>query len=316
MSEEGLIFRPMMDYDLEGAQAVHRLAFGTFFKAPDPRNFRPESQAVVTRYRTDPRFCFVADAGIRGQAIRGSAVVMDWGSVGILGPLTVHPDYWNKGIARSIMTQLSLSMMSSRFSHMMLHTHPESPLHLRLYQQFGYWPGAMTAIMAKSVEVKDTAAVERLTQIKPTPRKAVIVGCRNVANAVFAGLDLTREIEGAAKQNIGDTVVLRRDKHVRGFAVCHYGQGSEARKDSLYVKFGAVAPGDAEGFEQLVSACEQLAGAVGAKSIGLGVNTGRLEAYRALLKRGYRVERYGVTMYNPEGPCWDLADRYVIDDLR
>jgi hypothetical protein len=24
----------------------------------------------------------------------------NWGSVGVLGPLTVHPDLWNKGVAK------------------------------------------------------------------------------------------------------------------------------------------------------------------------------------------------------------------------
>ncbi len=117
-------------------------------------------------------------------------------------------------------------------------------------------------------------------------------------------------------QKLGDTLVLRDGRRVRGFAVCHFGWGSEARAGTLYVKFAAVRPGDAKGFARLVAACEALAAEQAVERLSLGVSTARLPAYRALLDRGYRAEMYGVAMRRPAGPGWDLPDRFVIDDLR
>jgi hypothetical protein len=133
---------------------------------------------------------------------------------------------------------------------------------------------------------------------------------------VYRGLDLTREIEGLRRQQIGDTLVLRERGRVRGFAVCHCGDGSEARAGALYVKFAAVRPGDAAGFVRLVAACEAFARARGAARITAGVNTARRGAYRALLNRGYRCDLYGVAMHAPDAPAYDRPDRFVLDDLR
>jgi hypothetical protein len=47
------------------------------------------------------------------------------------------------------------------------------------------------------------------------------------------------------------------------------------------------------------------------------VNTGRLDAYRRLLARGFRTEQIGVSMrLRPEEPHFDAPEHYVIDDLR
>jgi hypothetical protein len=48
-----------------------------------------------------------------------------------------------------------------------------------------------------------------------------------------------------------------------------------------------------------------------------GVNTGRLDAYRRLLARGFQAEQIGVAMWlRPEEPHFDTPAHYVIDDLR
>jgi hypothetical protein len=36
---------------------------------------------------------------VNGELV-GSNFMANWGSVGVLGPLTVHPDLWNKGVAK------------------------------------------------------------------------------------------------------------------------------------------------------------------------------------------------------------------------
>jgi hypothetical protein len=106
---------------------------------------------------------------------------------------------------------------------------------------------------------------------------------------------------------------------LEGLAVCHCGAGSEAGSDTCYVKFGGVRPGDgARGrFERLLDACESFAAASGVGRIEIGVNTGRLAAYRRLLERGFRIEQIGVSMwFRPEAPRFDTPEDYVVDDLR
>ena len=102
-------------------------------------------------------------------------------------------------------------------------------------------------------------------------------------------------------------------------AVCHRGAGSEAGGEACYVKFAAVLPGDGAGerFERLLDACEAFADRSGAARLTAGVNTGRLDAYRRLLARGFRVEQIGVSMLlRPAERKFDTSADYVLDDLR
>jgi hypothetical protein len=43
-------------------------------------------------------------------------------------------------------------------------------------------------------------------------------------------------------------------------------------------------------------------------------NMGRLEAYRALLARGFRTDIQGVTMHRSNGPGYSQPGVYIIDD--
>ena len=102
-------------------------------------------------------------------------------------------------------------------------------------------------------------------------------------------------------------------------AICHCGAGSEAGSGACYVKFGAVRPGveAADQFERLLDACEAFATASDLDRLVAGVNTGRLNAYRQLLQRGFRANQLGVSMLlRPDGPDYDRPEHYVIDDLR
>ena len=102
-------------------------------------------------------------------------------------------------------------------------------------------------------------------------------------------------------------------------AICHLGAGTEAGGNTCYVKFAAVRPGDGapERFEELLEACESFAAESGLGRLVVGIDTGRRDAYRRLLARGFRAEQVGVSMWlRPDEDRLDTADRYVIDDRR
>jgi hypothetical protein len=46
------------------------------------------------------------------------------------------------------------------------------------------------------------------------------------------------------------------------------------------------------------------------------VNTGRVDAYRSLLERGYRTFALGVALHRPDEPAFDRPRAYVIHDGR
>ena len=200
-----------------------------------------------------------------------------------------------------------------------LFTFATSPKHLGLYQEHGFWPGFLTVVAAKATEPAARGPF-MLVSREPESRSGVVLDeLRGLTDRVFPGLDLEREVLAVSAQRLGDTILLRRDDVLEGMAVCHCGAGSEAGSDACYVKFAAVDPGEGapERFERLLDACEAFAAESGLRRLVAGVNTGRLDAYRRLLARGFRTERIGVSMrLRPEEPFFDTPAHHVIDDLR
>jgi GNAT superfamily N-acetyltransferase len=300
--------RALEERDLDSADRIMRVAFGTFLGLPDPGTMFGDAEIVRTRFRAAPDCAWAAE--VDGEVV-GSVFAARWGTFGVVGPLTTHPDVWDRGIGGRLMAPVLEAFDCWGLRQAGLFTFPDSPKHVGLYQRHGFWPRFLTALTAKPGA---GAAGEYTTfSERGTPLAAI----RGLTDAVFPGLDLEREIVACDAQRLGDTVLVHDDTGLAGAAICHCGAGSEAGSGDCFVKFGAVRPGDGGAFERLLDACEAFAAAAGLERIVAGVNTGRLDAYRRLLQRGFRTHRLGLSMrLRPDGPDYDGPDQYVIDDLR
>ena len=126
------------------------------------------------------------------------------------------------------------------------------------------------------------------------------------------------EIRSVKEQNLGETVLLWGGDSLDAFAVCHCGEGSEAGRNTCFIKFAAVRPGsDAENqFEHLLDVCEALAAERGLQRMEAGVNLNRSQAYRQMLRRGFRTDIQGVAMHKPDSHAYNRPDAFVVDDWR
>ena len=306
--------RPLVETDLGAADHIMRVAFGTFIGLPDPASFMGDASYVPNRWRAHPQAAFAAV--VDGKVV-GSNLATRWGSVGFFGPLTVVPELWDEGIGRRLMEPVMALFDAWRVTHAGLFTFPHSPKHVGFYQTFGFWPGHLTAVMARPPWPAENAPWTALST-DDGERNARIVGCKRVADTQCAGLDLTSEIEATAKLGFGDTVLLEDDGEVVGFAVCHVGAHTEAGSGACYVKFAAVEPGAgaARRFERLLDACAGFASAREAKLLLAGISTARHDAYQLLLARGFRTVLQGVAMHRPKEAPYSRPDRFVLDDWR
>jgi predicted N-acetyltransferase YhbS len=319
MSDRGrrLQIRPLEERDLDAADRVMRVAFGTFMGAPQPEQTFGDADFVRTRFRADPASAFCAE--LDGRLV-GSNFATRWGSFGFLGPLTVTPELWDGGVATRLMEPAVGLFDRWGVRHSGLFTFPQSAKHIGLYGKFGFWPQQLTPVLGISIAPDaervgyETFGAARRAGEGPE----ALEECRELTGSIYDGLDLEREILAADDQELGETVLLREDGRVLGLAVCHLGAGSEAGTGVAYVKFGAVSPGAgaSERFERLAAACEGLAAERGAARLTAGVNAARRGAYRTLLGRGYRAMFNGVAMLRPDDPAYNRPDAYVIDDLR
>ena len=311
----GVVIRALEQRDLDEADRVTRLAFGTFLGVPDPLSVFGDAEPVRTRFAAEPSWAFAAELDGR---IVGSNFATRWGSFGFFGPLSVHPDLWDQGIAQRLIAPVIDLFDSWQLRQAALFTFAESPKHVGLYQRFGFWPQQLTAVMARAVgPAAARGPVARYSAVPAGEREGTLERCRELTGALFEGLDLEHEIRAADAQRVGDTVLLLDGPAVVGLAVAHCGAG-EAGSGTCFVKFGAVAPGPAAGdlFEALLVACEQLAGERGAGRIVAGVSVARHDAYRRLMARGYRTQFHGVRMARPDEPGYSRREVFAIDDLR
>jgi GNAT superfamily N-acetyltransferase len=307
--------RPLAERDLEDADRIMRVAFGTFLGVADPADTFGDADHVRTRFRAAPDCAWAAE--LDGELV-GSVFAARWGTFAFLGPLTVDPGVWDRGVGSRLVEAVTGTFDRWQISQAGLFTFPNSARHIGLYQKHGFWPRFLTAVTAREV----TAApgeFEAFSHVPVQERTATLDAVADLTGTAFPGLDLSGEVEAVEAQRLGETLLLREGDTPAGIAVCHCGAGSEAGSGVCYVKFGAVRPGAgaAERFERLLDACESLAAASDLRTVAAGVNTGRLDAYRRMLGRGYRTVTIGISMrLRPGGPDFDGPGDYVIGDLR
>jgi len=315
-----IVIRHITEEDLQEADRIIRLAFGTFMGHGNPEDYRSDARYANPRYNADPSASFVAESD--GKII-GSNFGLHWGSVGIFGPLTVHPDYWNRGIGSKLMEPVMRCFEEWKVTHSGAMTFANSPRHINLYRKFGYHPRFLIPVMSKKIESKPITLDSKSTWIKYSECKKnqdkYLDGCKKVANTIYPRLDLGLEIKTIDKMNYGETVILfDENKGIAGFAVCHCGINTEAGNDKCYVKFGAVnVDSEAQSnFKSLLKACEELASAKGLSVLTGGVNAGRYNAYQSMLNQNFSVDFLGVCLHRPNNDAYNIADRFVIDDWR
>ncbi|UCG52721.1 MAG: GNAT family N-acetyltransferase [Candidatus Latescibacterota bacterium] len=308
--------RPLKEDDLPAADKVFRLAFGTLAGLPVPIKFGGDTDYVRTRWLADPKAAFVADAD--GKPV-GSIFATNWGSVALVGPLTVHPNVWDKAVGTRLLEPTMELLKRWKPTHAGLHTVVHSAKHVSLFRKFGFWPRCLIEVMSKPIhETKPERDAELFSELSADEKTGTLKACRQVTDSLYEGLDLGREIRAVERDGLGDTVLLYDDETLIGFAVCHWGPGTEAGSGRCYIKFGAVRrePDSGKQFERLIKTCEVLAAARGASQLVAGVNTARNEACRAMIAHGFYTESVGVAMHKPYKPAYNLNDVYIIDDWR
>jgi GNAT superfamily N-acetyltransferase len=307
---------PLKQSELEEADRIVRLAFGTFLGVPNPLDFMGDRTFMTSRWRS-PHVKVIAAR--EGGRLIGSNVVTRWGSFGFFGPLTVLPEYWNRGVAKQLLASTMTIFDRWGLRHTGLFTFAHSAKHVGLYQSFGYWPRYLTAVMTFTPQAKaqGTPAPVLLSTLKKEQRQQAIQACAKLTHRIDKGLDLTGEIRAVLAQHIGDVVLTYTRGTLDAFAVCLHGPGSEGGEKVCYIKFGAARGGRGAGerFDTLLDACEAFAASRGV-SIEAGVNAAREDAYRRMRSRGYQVTIQGVAMQRPHADGFNRADAYVIDDWR
>src|ERR1700728_4318000 len=185
---------PLKKSELEEADRILRLAFGTFLGVPNPLDFMGDRHLLKPRWPSSHVKVLAARDSAR---LIGSNVVTRWGSFAFFGPLTVLPEYWDRGVAQRLLEATMTIFERWGVRHTGLYTFAQSAKHVGLYQKFGYWPRYLTGVMtlapdeARSVYAK---APMLLSALKKSEPEIAIEACGKLTHKIDKGLDLGGEI--------------------------------------------------------------------------------------------------------------------------
>ena len=245
----------MVEDDLDAADRITRLAFGTYRGLPDPGAAFGDTESVRTRFKAAPDCAWVAE--VDGEVV-GSVLAARWGSFGFFGPLAVHPEWWDRGVGSRLLEPVLEAFERWEIRQAGLFTFANSPKHLGLYQKHGFWPGFLTAVPGSR------RALESAPRSRSDASEGVATAWRRFARSRTRYSPVSTSSARSwprPSQGLGDTVLLRDNGRLAAMAICHRGAGSEAGSGVCYVKFGAVRPGAAAAgrFDRLLDACEAFA---------------------------------------------------------
>jgi len=307
--------RPLEQRDLPEAGRIIRVAFGTFFGAPEPEHFFGDLDFIRSRFAAENVEAFCAEDG---GTLLGSNFATRWGSVGFFGPLSIRPDRWEGGCAQPLVGAVCEAFDRWGVSHAGLFTFAQSAKHIHLYGKFGFYPRFLTAVMARPAAAGALPERGRYSRLPADERRAAEDASFALSGELYDGLDLRGEIRSVATRGLGDTLLLWDGGRLVGFAVCHIGADTEAGDGCLFIKFGAVRSGSGAGerFAALLDAAGALAAASGVETVSAGVNLARDEAYRAMKALGFRTQMQGVAMHRDNQPGYCRPGVYALDDWR
>jgi predicted N-acetyltransferase YhbS len=300
-----------------------------------PRQAFGGAQYVHHRWLMEPWGCFVAEED--NAKIVGAALAVNWGSVGLLGPVAVLTNYQNQTIGQQLIRAVEEFFDENKVQLHGTITYPASPKHLFLYHRFGYRPKQLTAVMTRvfdralaprppmgmpllkpPVSKLAGVTVRKYSTLEEGKKKAALLRFHRITNAVCRGLDLAKEIEIVDGLALGDTLLLERGKDLLGFAIYHAPGVSEAPAGALYVKYLAIDPQHkkVENLDQFVTAIEELAHELGLARVILPVYLKYHAAYSALVRAGYQVETTMLRMQRGKQEDYEDPTHLVLDDWR
>jgi GNAT superfamily N-acetyltransferase len=320
VKEQAVQISSLRKSELADADRVVRLAFGTFLGMPNPLEFMGDRDFVSPRWRA--RNTKVLAARDNGKLV-GLNVATRWGTFAFFGPLTVLPEYWNRGVAQQLLAATMKTFEAWRVRHSGLFTFAHSTKHVGLYQKFGYWPDYLTALFRRAPEIPllqtkgKTKPGVLLSTLARSNREKAVKACAKLADGLKNGLDLSDEIAAVLAQRVGEVILVNGRTALDAFAVCMNGRGSEGGAKTVYVKFAAARGGSSAGsrFAHLLDAVEEYALRLDAE-VEAGVNLACVDAFRQMRARGYRATTLGVAMQRPLGESFNRRRAYVISDWR
>ncbi|MCK5046415.1 MAG: GNAT family N-acetyltransferase, partial [Candidatus Heimdallarchaeota archaeon] len=228
-----------------------------------------------------------------------------WGKFGWIGTFGVHPDFQEKGYGKALMSKAIEYLDKKRnVTTLALETMNASTFNIGLYSKLGFKPAFQTMRLIRPIilsPLKETNFSKfakennlELSYMSQEEDKAdIFTRCGWLASKIENGLDYRTEIELAEKYNFGETILLKREGFIIGFAICRTFRRYETDEIDLdlTVKILVIDKDmkDPQYLDYLLYACDKFGGKLNRTSLKMNINSSYWLVYKHLINSEFRV---------------------------
>jgi hypothetical protein len=247
----------------------------------------PNLNPQVWRYAIED----AADGAMVWRDTRGDIACFNMvhrsGVEGWMGPLAVRTEYQGGGTGKEIVER-GISWLSAEGARVIgLETMPRTMDNIGFYAGLGFAPGRLTITLTLDAVAADRAP-ELLGRLPARDRDETLLAARTLVDGLLPGYDFTRELELTDSLALGDTVLLRQNGVVVGFALCHTAPLVEGRvREELRVLKLVLA--DESLVDPMVQVLRDFARRSGTRRVAFRVQGDYDALFRHLVAMGARV---------------------------
>ena len=218
----------------------------------------------------------------------GAFNIAHWsGAEGWMGPLAVRSECQGAGNGKTVV-RAGVDWLRARGARVVgLETMPRTMDNIGFYSRLGFVPGRLTMTMTMDAAAADRHAV-LLGRLPAREKSNAVEECRVLLTEMLDGYDFSRELLLTDSLSLGDTVLLREQGVLVGFALCHTVPLVEGRaREELRVLKLVVRR--AELLEPMLRLLRDFARRSGTRRVAIRVQGEYGDAYRQLIALGARV---------------------------
>jgi GNAT superfamily N-acetyltransferase len=247
----------------------------------------PFLNPAVWRYAIED----AADGALLWRDERGQVAAFNMvhrsGVEGWMGPLAVRSEFQGAGIGKEVVTRGVEWLKDQGAAVIGLETMPRTMDNIGFYSRLGFLPGRLTLTVTVDAAPADRPAL-LLGRLAARDKESRLEECSALLSRLAPGYDYTREILLTDERSLGDTLLIRADGAIAGFALCHTAPLVEGRaREELRVLKLVLA--DESLFEGAVRALCDFARRCGTRRVAFRLQGEYTRIYQQLVILGGRV---------------------------
>ncbi|MCF2143728.1 MAG: GNAT family N-acetyltransferase [Candidatus Heimdallarchaeota archaeon] len=276
----------------------------SYFQRRNIKRERSRTQESILPYlELEPEGAFVACSGSK---ILGALFAHTWGKFGWIGTFGVLPENQNEGIGKKLLEKgLYYLTEKAAVTTLALETMPSSMTNIGLYSKQGFRPAFLTIKLQREIpstfktmnfslnNKTNLSSLEISYFSKEENKEDILTRCSWLSDKLHNGLDYTNEILITNKYALGETILVKREGFVIGYAICRakpkYEEEDAAKLLEIKVLVIDKSIREPEILDLLINACEEFGFQNGKQWLKLSINSSYWVVYRHLLDKGFTV---------------------------